>query len=126
MNYQKTDELVQALINDSITFETVKRRLEIAKSALVRLSAECPNTFNYLCRSDVEYNLCNALEALDDTAYKFNLEGKARFLDTPESQPPIRIRRITWKTKLENFFISCTYGSLLATAIMASSGTCQE
>ncbi|TFI54901.1 hypothetical protein BLD44_007950 [Mastigocladus laminosus UU774] len=49
------------------------------------------------------------------------MEGKARFLDTPESQPPIRIRRITWKTKLENFFVSCTYGSLLTTAIMASS-----
>lgn len=121
MNDHKIDEFAQALIDDQATFEEINRRIEIARHALIRLATEFPNTFNYLCKnSDINYTLIDALETLGNTAYQLSLEEKARFLDTPESQTPIRIRRITWKTKLEKTFSNCALAFLASSALLGS------
>lgn len=125
MNNQETDEFIQALLNDGASFEEVERRIDIARNALIRIACESPNTWNYLCKkSDTYYTLFDALETLGNTAYQLSLEEKARFLDTPESQPkpnPItQLRRITWKTKLENFFTNSALAFLATSALLGS------
>ncbi len=121
MNDQKADDFVQALLDDRATFEEVNRRIEIARHALIRLAKESPNTFNYLCRkSDVNYTLFDALETLGNTAYQLSLEEKARVLDTPESQPVIKIRRVTWMSELEKIFTNCALAFLASSAVLGS------
>ncbi|BAZ71312.1 hypothetical protein NIES4106_61090 (plasmid) [Fischerella sp. NIES-4106] len=117
----RRDQLTQALLDDGADLEDIVQKLAIAKSQLNHIK-HCSNTWDYLEHSQpILYDLSDALDSIKNVEW-FLQVGVDHTPDTQvEPKPLMHICRVTWKTKLENFFINTTYASLLTTAIMASS-----
>ncbi|BAZ71383.1 hypothetical protein NIES4106_61800 (plasmid) [Fischerella sp. NIES-4106] len=117
----KTDEFVQALLNDCATFEQVENRLKSARNALTKLAEESPHSWNYLCaNSTSNVTLFDALEVINAAIYELSLQKSTRYLDIPKPNPITQLKRITWKTKLEKFLTNSALGFLATSAILGS------
>ncbi|MBW4435348.1 MAG: hypothetical protein KME28_27480 [Pelatocladus maniniholoensis HA4357-MV3] len=117
----KTDEFVQALLNDCATFEQVENRLKSARNALTKLAEESPHSWNYLCNSSTtSMTLFDALEIINAAIYEVSLQKSTRYLEAPKPHPLTQLRRITWKSKLEKFLTNSALGLLATSAILGS------